>query len=101
MEANLSDLSGQWRRRKLLPCSYAIVAQKDPEPYAFPLEYLNNSTAPFLEDLSYRLPLVLDWRIGVDNCNQAQRNPSTFACQGNSVCVDFDEHVGGYLCNCN
>lgn len=95
LEANLSDLSGQWRRKKLFPCSYAIVAEMNPYHYVYTLEYLKNSTAPFLEEFAFLLLLVLDWRIGVDNCKQAQRNPTTFACQGNSVWLILIERLEG------
>lgn len=82
----MSDLSAQWRREKVHPCSYAMVAEKNTHFYKYPL--------------TYKQALVLDWRIGIDNCTQAKRNSSTFACHNNSVCVDFEEKVGGYICNC-
>ncbi|XP_057796937.1 wall-associated receptor kinase 1-like [Salvia miltiorrhiza] len=103
LEANLTDLSGQWRRSKLFPCSFAFITQKTEYSfgYSFPLEYLQNSTAPLLDDFfSIMLAMVLDWRIGIENCKQARRNPTTFACRGNTSCVDFEPNVGGYLCNC-
>lgn len=96
----MSDLSAQWRREKVHPCSYAMVAEKNTHFYKYPLTYLDNSTSPFLDGFSYKQALVLDWRIGIDNCTQAKRNSSTFACHNNSVCVDFEENVGGYICNC-
>ena len=44
--------------------------------------------------------LTLDWRIGKEKCNVAQTKATSFGCKGNTSCVDFDENVGGYLCNC-
>ncbi|KAG6432053.1 hypothetical protein SASPL_103626 [Salvia splendens] len=99
LEANLTDLSGQWRR-KLFPCSYAFVTEKTMYSASYPLEYLTNSTAP-ITDEHFILPvLVLDWRIGKESCNVAQTRGNAFGCKANTRCVDFDENDGGYLCHC-
>ncbi|KAH6781377.1 hypothetical protein C2S51_006670 [Perilla frutescens var. frutescens] len=105
LEAQLTDLSGQWRRRKLFSCSYAFVGEKSPYYINYPLNYLNNSAAIIPDDptriVNMKWSLALDWRIGVENCDKAQRNQTTFACKSNSDCVDFDATVGGYLCSCS
>lgn len=49
---------------------------------------------------SFPLVMRLDWRIGAENCSQARRSPTSFACRENSVCVDFAANVGGYHCLC-
>ncbi|KAH6781211.1 hypothetical protein C2S52_000025 [Perilla frutescens var. hirtella] len=106
LEANLSELSGRWPRTNF-SCSYAFLEYKDPAHSQYFLSYpiLNNSTEISFDVMSPMLRrekvLVLDWRIGVQNCNEARRNPATFACKSNSDCVDFDATVGGYLCNCS
>ncbi|KAI3463314.1 hypothetical protein Pfo_019977 [Paulownia fortunei] len=104
LDAYLSDLHGKWRKSKLFPCSYAFVGENgiwNQSGFSFPLYNLDNSTA-FLNDNPKltSTPLVLDWRIGTENCSQAGRNSTTFACRDNSVCLDFDADVGGYLCRC-
>ncbi|KAL1542927.1 wall-associated receptor kinase-like 8 [Salvia divinorum] len=99
LEANLTDLSRKWRRRKLYPCSYAFIAEKT-EFLFYPFEYLSNSTAPLLDDYYVEPVLVLDWRIGKENCNVAERKSTSYGCKGNTTCVDFDGNVGGYRCNC-
>lgn len=104
LEANLTDLSGQWRRKRFFSCSYAFVGVKSRIDYfiSYPLELLNNSTATravgYIPDLTI---VSLDWRIGAVNCSEAKKNKSGYACMGNSECVDFDASIGGYLCNCS
>ncbi|KAL8522460.1 hypothetical protein ACS0TY_012572 [Phlomoides rotata] len=76
--------------------------------FSYPFSYLSNSTTLLEFDEAGRVwktnlaPLVvrLDWRIGAENCSQARRNTTTYACRENSVCVDFAAHVGGYHCRC-
>ncbi|KAH6781373.1 hypothetical protein C2S51_006666 [Perilla frutescens var. frutescens] len=102
LEANLSDLSGRWPRTNF-SCSYAFVQHIDDQSLVdYPI--FDNSTGITLDDLLRRLSetkVTLDWRIGAVNCEAAQRNLATFACKGNTTCVDFDATVGGYLCNCS
>ncbi|KAG6432054.1 hypothetical protein SASPL_103627 [Salvia splendens] len=99
LEANLTDLSGKWRRGKLYPCSYAFIAEKTSFVF-YPFEYLSNSTAPIFTDYYIEPVLVLDWRIGKENCNVAKTKGNAFGCKANTRCVDFDGNVGGYLCEC-
>ncbi|KAG8388353.1 hypothetical protein BUALT_Bualt02G0117000 [Buddleja alternifolia] len=106
----LSDLHGKWRTGKLFPCSYAFVGDLQtsvgPDGYrqagfSYPIHDLHNPMS-FLSDnpLVTRTPLVLDWRIQTENCSQAQRNLTAYACQENSECVNQDGGVGGYVCQC-
>lgn len=104
---NISDASGNWRRQKLYPSSYAFVGEKgnstSQSQFSYHLEDLQKSKSLFFGNnwaARNTPPVLLDWRIGVQNCGQARRNPATFACNGNSFCTDFDANVGGYLCNC-
>lgn len=106
--AQVTDLSSQWRKGKLFPCTYAFIMEKplsnDSLVFSYPLSYLNNLTA-FADDYSSAvnggIPVVrFDWRIGSENCSQAQRNLTTYACRDNTDCVDYDAQVEGYLCQC-
>ncbi|KAH6781363.1 hypothetical protein C2S51_006656 [Perilla frutescens var. frutescens] len=97
-------------RSRLFPCSYAFVEEKltsDQSNFSYPLSYLNRS----IDDVTYSWgptptqPVIrLDWGIGDENCRQAQRNASTYACQDNSKCVDVqvdvDAVVQRYYCLC-
>ncbi|KAK9282673.1 hypothetical protein L1049_010893 [Liquidambar formosana] len=74
------------------PCSYAFVAEEG--NYSF-------STLD-LADLQKRteFPVVLDWTIGSETCDDAKLNPSSYACKYNmSVCYE-PENGPGYRCKC-
>ncbi|KAH6781376.1 hypothetical protein C2S51_006669 [Perilla frutescens var. frutescens] len=108
LEANLSELHGSWPRSTNLSCSYAFVEYKDRSSQyssgeSYPILIDSTMTTPTLhvQRLVESIVLALDWRIGTVNCNEAQRNLTTFSCKGNTTCVDFDATVGGYLCNCS
>ncbi|KAL0415199.1 UNVERIFIED_CONTAM: Wall-associated receptor kinase-like 8 [Sesamum latifolium] len=62
-------------------------------------DYLVNSTASWY-DGKVESPLLLEWRIGSENCSIAAKHPSNYACQENSVCKDSDSGAGGYNCRC-
>lgn len=98
LEVYLSDLSGRWPRTNF-SCSYAFVGYKYYQPNRS-FHISNNSTAIPPDD-SLKSRNALDWRIGAVSCNEARWDPASFACRGNSDCVDFDATVGGYLCKCS
>ena len=75
------------------PCSFAFIIRED--KFNFSSYYLsslkNNAT----------LPMVLDWAIGSDKCEDAQKNKSTYLCGVNTICDDPENGSGtGYRCNC-
>ncbi|GMP46667.1 hypothetical protein CsSME_00014727 [Camellia sinensis var. sinensis] len=75
------------------PCSYAFVAEET--AYSF--------SSLDLKDLQGRtkVPVVLDWAVGNQRCDQAKKNLSTYACKDdNSDCEDFDNGPG-YRCKCS
>ncbi|KAF2291301.1 hypothetical protein GH714_022360 [Hevea brasiliensis] len=48
-----------------------------------------------------KFPVVLDWAIGNETCNDARKNQETYACKdNNSICYDSDNGPG-YRCNCS
>ncbi|KAB9659509.1 hypothetical protein FH972_027055 [Carpinus fangiana] len=72
------------------PCSYAFVVKQDQFNFsADDLYTLKDKEA---------LPMVLDWAIGDEICENAQSN-SNFVCGGNSTCYD-PENSSGYRCKC-
>ncbi|KAH6801419.1 hypothetical protein C2S52_001883 [Perilla frutescens var. hirtella] len=109
----LTDLANEWRvgEGRLFSCSYVFLQEKltpNKSKFSYPLSYLNNPNE-FLDAESNwktRAPPVvrLDWRINEGkNCSEARRNATgRYACQDNSLCVDYDapSTVGGYLCSC-
>lgn len=103
LEANLTDLSGQWTRTNI-SCSYTFVDHKTQYYGSMSYPFMSNSTVNPLDQDRIYWPepiLVLDWRIGTMNCKEARRDQTTLMCQDNSNCVDFDATIQGYLCNCS
>lgn len=110
MEAYLSDMHNNLpgsntftRSNKFFPCSYAFIAEKGQNQFSFRFDGLENLTT-FLNQnpIVTSTPAVLDWRIkAAGNCSLATKNSSSFACKENSMCVDYDAAVGGYLCYCS
>ncbi|KAI3949640.1 hypothetical protein MKW92_052809 [Papaver armeniacum] len=73
------------------PCTYAFVGEYG---------QFNFSASDLLdvpEDID--IPLVLDWAIGNNTCEEAQKYPTTYACQVNSHCKNSDNNPG-YRCTC-
>ncbi|KAL7246121.1 hypothetical protein ACSBR2_001287 [Camellia fascicularis] len=46
------------------------------------------------------VPMVLDWAIGNQRCDEAKKNLTSFACKANSYCYDINNGLG-YRCNCS
>ncbi|XP_062095200.1 wall-associated receptor kinase 2-like [Humulus lupulus] len=70
------------------PCSYAFVVDESK---------FNFSSFQELRTTE-RLPLVLDWSIGVAPCREAEKLEN-YTCKGNSKCVNSNNGIG-YLCQC-
>ncbi|KAG6707468.1 hypothetical protein I3842_06G033100 [Carya illinoinensis] len=73
------------------PCSYAFVAKQG--QFNFSSNYLES-----LQNVSTN-PMVLDWAIGHETCEDAQRE-SDYICRGNSACYDPDNNGYGYTGTC-
>ncbi|KAF6174189.1 hypothetical protein GIB67_033721 [Kingdonia uniflora] len=84
------------------PCSYAFLA--DIEEFKFSLSDLSKFTGgmglDFQNDFinEIRFPSVLDWVVGNENCEDAKRNLTSYACGDNTDCIDSSN---GYRCNCS
>ncbi|PIN26228.1 Serine/threonine protein kinase [Handroanthus impetiginosus] len=73
-------------------CSYSFLVEES--AFRFSPENLTNFR--YVE----RLPVVVDWAIGNDTCEQAQINASSYACKSvNSRCYK-PNNVYGYRCSC-
>ncbi|KAL2462630.1 Wall-associated receptor kinase-like 9 [Forsythia ovata] len=102
LSTELSDLHSNWRRKsKLFPCSFAFVGMMNTSlgNITFRLSDLNDSITLIKNTRLTDMPLVLDWRIGSQNCTKVQ-NSTDYACQKNSYCIDSDTGVEGYRCSC-
>ncbi|BAT94647.1 Wall-associated receptor [Vigna angularis] len=74
------------------PCNYAFTVAEG--YYKFDTTNLKSLENP-------RLPLVLDWAVGNQTCEEAQQHPSSYACKDkNSYCLDSTNGIG-YRCKCN
>ncbi|KAG1353935.1 wall-associated receptor kinase 2-like [Cocos nucifera] len=79
------------------PCSYAVLAEVD--WFDFSTAYI--TTRELNETNGGRAPVVLDWAIGNETCEVAQRNTTSYACLSkNSKCFNSSNGLG-YLCNCS
>uniref|UniRef100_A0A0E0ET34 Protein kinase domain-containing protein n=1 Tax=Oryza meridionalis TaxID=40149 RepID=A0A0E0ET34_9ORYZ len=78
------------------PCSYMVLMEK--KSFQFSTTYLNSTV--FNETYKGKVPVVLDWVITLDTCEEAKSNRSSYACVStNSDCVD--DPSGGYRCRCS
>ncbi|XP_026397113.1 wall-associated receptor kinase 2-like [Papaver somniferum] len=77
------------------PCSYSFISETD--KYTFKASDLDGAS---FRTKGSNIPVVLDWAIGNKTCEEAQKDLSTFACQGSSNCHNSDK-TPGYICTCN
>ncbi|KAJ7940927.1 Wall-associated receptor kinase, partial [Quillaja saponaria] len=73
------------------PCSYGFVVEDG---------YFNFSSL-HLKDLRNKndFPVVINWAMGNETCQEARKNATSYACKDYSFCVD-SENAHGYLCKC-
>ncbi|CAA6659203.1 unnamed protein product [Spirodela intermedia] len=76
-------------------CGFIFLAQQG--QYTFSVSDLNSTRL----ELQTR-PIVLDWSIGGQTCEEAKKNRTVpYACRSdNSECIESNNAVG-YLCNCS
>ena len=84
-------------RRQFLdfnPCSYAFVAEDG--AFNFSSLDLPNLTG------KRKFPVILDWAIGTQTCDEAKKDAENYACKENAVCYDSTSGPSyGYGCNCS
>uniref|UniRef100_A0A0E0LQ78 Protein kinase domain-containing protein n=1 Tax=Oryza punctata TaxID=4537 RepID=A0A0E0LQ78_ORYPU len=79
------------------PCSYGFVAEQD--WFKFEATYLEGNK--LTEKFNDGVPAVLDWVVGYESCEEAQKNRSSYACVStNSRCISSPDATG-YLRVCN
>ncbi|KAF8039052.1 hypothetical protein BT93_B1558 [Corymbia citriodora subsp. variegata] len=72
------------------PCGYAFVAADS---------FFSFSTDDLYKPPFDEVPIVLDWLIPKETCDDAKKNPTTYMCRENSNCTDA-ENGNGYQCHC-
>ncbi|KAH6783806.1 hypothetical protein C2S52_008765 [Perilla frutescens var. hirtella] len=74
-------------------CGYSFLAEQS--SYDFNISDISDSS--FVSRIIETVPVVIDWAIGNQTCNQTNE----IICQPNSVCVDSASTLGGYRCSCS
>ncbi|XP_059454879.1 wall-associated receptor kinase 2-like [Corylus avellana] len=89
ISVNVRSFQNHTKVQNFNPCGYAFVVEKG--EFNFSADYLKNLT-------NKRVPMVLDWTVGNQTCDSAQKKPK-FACKENSECLDLQTRQG-YRCKC-
>uniref|UniRef100_A0A0E0L8E3 Protein kinase domain-containing protein n=1 Tax=Oryza punctata TaxID=4537 RepID=A0A0E0L8E3_ORYPU len=77
-------------------CGYAVMMET--ASFRFRTVYLN--TRKFLDENKERVPVILNWAVGNETCDVAEKKAASYACRSsNSKCIDSTSGPG-YLCNC-
>ncbi|XVE80801.1 hypothetical protein DITRI_Ditri15bG0009400 [Diplodiscus trichospermus] len=74
------------------PCSYGFVVEDGAYNFSVSDLYDDNFS-------DKKFPIILDWTIGYQTCQEAKNDPENYACKENSYCED-PENGTGYLCKC-
>ncbi|KAA8546467.1 hypothetical protein F0562_002794 [Nyssa sinensis] len=87
---SLKSSSNRTRAQNFNRCDFAFVVEED------------KFSSVDLFNLSHisTVPVVLDWAIGDDRCDDLSSKGSSIACEANSKCYD-SSNGQGYLCNCS
>ncbi|KAI3870935.1 hypothetical protein MKX03_025123 [Papaver bracteatum] len=78
------------------PCGYGFLIE----------EKSFNFSSSYIKDFKYNgtgmVPVLVDWTVGNETCDEAKRNPSSYACGLNTNCIaPADNNTPGYRCNCS
>ncbi|XP_065036833.1 putative wall-associated receptor kinase-like 16 [Musa acuminata AAA Group] len=78
-------------------CSYAVLLEAN--QFEFQASYITMTN--FWSNRNSTVPLVVDWAIGNETCEVAQRDITSYACiSEHSECLN-SSNGPGYLCNCS
>lgn len=78
-------------------CGYAFLGEQERFVFGGASDL---SDPTFMNRTLESVPVVLDWVIGTQSCDEAKKS-NDFVCLQNSHCVDSDIGFGGYRCSCN
>ncbi|XP_042492875.1 uncharacterized protein LOC122072579 [Macadamia integrifolia] len=88
----IASIYNHTRIWKSNPCGYAFLADQDWFTFKYSDLLVDN-----LDNLT--IPVVMDWAIGNETCEEAVRDTESFACGPNSYCSNFTNGPG-YQCFC-
>ncbi|XP_068649282.1 putative wall-associated receptor kinase-like 16 [Aristolochia californica] len=88
---SLNDHNQSW---SFNPCSYGFIVEE--QAYNFSLRDL---TDPDFLDRIQQTPVVLDWAVGKETCEEGRRNSTSYACGKLTSCSNSDNGPG-YRCSC-
>ncbi|KAL9259980.1 Wall-associated receptor kinase 5-like protein [Drosera capensis] len=78
-------------------CGYAFLGEEARFNFNGSVDLWKDPVS-FSKEIRETVPIVLDWTAGDGTCYES-KNHSSFACQGNTFCVDV-EPGHGYRCRC-
>ncbi|KAI6689481.1 hypothetical protein NL676_026309 [Syzygium grande] len=90
--ASVGSLNNHTNVWSFNPCSYAFLVEE--KSFNFSKEDLNGMRNRTV------VPSVLDWAVCKETCDEAAKDPASFACKAHSECFDFAD-VPGCRCNCS
>ncbi|KAK1289782.1 Wall-associated receptor kinase 5 [Acorus calamus] len=97
IEMAISNFYNYTEVRDFNPCSYAFLADQR----WFTFHGLSDLSGDFYNKSDQMAPVVVDWAIGDQTCEEAKKEASDYACVSqNSACND-SFNGPGYRCNCN
>ncbi|GAB2229132.1 hypothetical protein Droror1_Dr00023267 [Drosera rotundifolia] len=96
--AALGSLGNHVKVNSFDTCGYAFLGEETRFNFSG-ITDLRMDNGSFISEILATVPIVLDWTVGEGNCTVAQSSQTTYACQGNTSCVDF-EPGEGYRCSC-
>ncbi|RZC86221.1 hypothetical protein C5167_007405 [Papaver somniferum] len=77
------------------PCGYGFLIEE--KSFNFSSSYIKD----FKHNGTGTVPVVVDWTVGFETCDEAKRNPTSYACGPNTDCIaPADNNTLGYRCNC-
>ncbi|KAI3885787.1 hypothetical protein MKX03_008141 [Papaver bracteatum] len=77
------------------PCGYGFLIEE--KSFNFSSSYLKD----FKNNGTGSVPVVVDWTVGFETCDEAKRNSTIYACGPNTDCIaPADNKTPGYRCNC-
>ncbi|RZC94223.1 hypothetical protein C5167_021462 [Papaver somniferum] len=91
--ASVSIIDKELKNFSFNPCSYAFLIEEN--SFSFSSSYLKD----FKNKGSGTVPAVVGWTIGYDSCDEAKKNPTSYVCGLNTVCIQGTT-APGYRCNC-